>query len=106
MDGRDSSATLGMTWVCGGDGEAGATAGQPQGLPLQVGDFAGDGELVEMDGASIYRIISTHHVIPSVAEESRCLERSQGRASRFLGYARNDIVKKGKGRGLLVPGPF
>ena len=34
------------------------------------------------------------HVIPSVAEESRHLERSQGRASRFLGYARNDMGSK------------
>ena len=32
------------------------------------------------------------YVIPSVAEESRCLEKSQCRTSRFLGYARNDIV--------------
>ena len=33
----------------------------------------------------------TGHVIPSVAEESRFLKRSQGRAARFLGYARNDM---------------
>ena len=48
----------------------------------------------------------SYNVIPSVAEESRHLEMSQGQASRFLGYARNDIgvggMMVGAGRAVAV----
>ena len=51
-------------------------------------------------GRRVPGLSAPHHVIPSVAEESRRLERSQGRASRFLGYARNDMGGRwGKERG-------
>ena len=37
----------------------------------------------------------SHHVIPSVAEESRRPPLTSLGMSRFLGYARNDITRRG-----------
>ena len=70
------------------------------GLPLHIGDFAGDGADSGWGwGRRDSWTISPHHVIPSVAEESRRPPLTPFKTSRFLGYARNDMGVVGNGMG-------